>query len=621
MNRLSVTLLLLGLSIVRTSVAEKAPIKYGDVSLEELTMTVYEADTSAQAVILCDYGYFNSTQFQFTHLTRIKILKKEGYSWANKTFPPYKNAFVRGITFNLENGEIIESKLKSESIFKEKIYEGKERLRITMPNVKVGSVIDIEFVYNWIPNEWKFQEEIPVKWSELKIENSPYVSFRKNFFGFEPLAINENNHWIAKDMPAFKPEPYISSPENYLTKLEFDILDVKLETYYEAYTTSWEDLSDLLYDSDYFGVPMRNDSYLNKISKEILAKAKTDEDKLRMAHDFIKSFKWNEYESLFTSNSSIGYVMDDHSGNSADVNIALIQLLEKLGFQVSAVLLSTRENGFLSPIYPSLNKLNYVIAKVNLNEQQLLIDGTEEYAPYYLLPERCLNLFGRLYNRDNSETVNLVTSKKDKELIYYILTLDESLQLSGTLSSQKIDYAALDFRLKYKSFSSQDSYLENMLKEYPGLRIQSATIDNIDSLYLPVKDKYEIILKNQVDEVGENLYLYPMLLHRLEENPFKANKRNYPIDFIHNYEKTYVVTITLPESLEVTGLPEVINMKLPDNSAYFYYQISNFGKTIQFSFKFGINKTIFVEDEYQNIKEFYNQIIAKHAEPIILKRK
>lgn len=621
MNRYSFALFLFGIFISLISIADKAPVKFGEVSLDELKMTKYESDTSASAVILCDYGFFNSNQYQFTQVTRIKILKKEGYIWANRVFPANKNAFVRGITFNLENDEIIESKLKPESIFREKIYGNIERIRITMPNVKVGSVIDIEFVYSWLPQIWRFQQLIPIKYSELKIENDQNVSFRKNIFGFEPLKVNENNHWIAENMPAFKPEPYISSSENYMTKIEFDILEVKSGMYYEAVTTTWEDLSDFLYDNTFFGMPMRNSSHLNKISKEIINNAKTDEDKLRLAHEFIKTFKWNKYESLYTSNSSIGFVMDNHSGNSADINIALIQLLEKLGFDVSAVLLSTRENGFLSLAYPSLNKLNYVIAKINFNDKQLLMDGTEVYAPYYLLPEHCLNLYGHLYNRNKSEFVDLSPERKDKEMIYYNLTLDENLKLSGTLNYQRNDYAALDFRKKYHNFSSQDSYLEDMINEFPGLNILSFDIENLDSLYLPIKDKYEIELKNQVDEVGENLYFYPMLLDRIKDNPFKIEQRNYPIDFIHNFEKTYVATIIIPENFEIAGFPEVINMKLPDNSAYFYYQVSNIGKSIQFSFKYGINKTVFVEDEYQNIKEFYNQIIAKHAEPIILKRK
>ena len=603
-----------------SSFAEKPPIKFGDVSLEELKMTSFETDTSAPAVILCDYGYFESSDFSFTQLTRIKILKKTGYSWANKKFPPYRNASVKGITHNLVNGQIVESKLESGSIYTETINGRMKRICISMPNVKVGSVIDIKFVYNGIPNEWEFQQEIPVRHSELIMRNSQYVSFRKNFSGFEPLNLNEDGHWIAENMPAFKPEPYISSPQNYLTRLDFDIYDIHYYTVYEAFTTTWEALSSHLYDNDYFGVPLRSDSYLNHAAKEIIAKAKTDKDKLRLAHEFIKTYKWNKYESLYTSESNIKWAFDKKSGNSADINLALIQLLNKLGLQAAPVLLSTRDNGFLSPVNPSLNKLNYVIARVNLKGEQFLMDATEENAPYDLLPERDLNLFGRLYDLKNSESVELKTDKKEKEVIFYNLTIDDDLQINGTMNFLRSDYAALDFRNKYKGFSSKESYLENMLGEFPGLRIRNSTIENVDSLSLPVKDQFEIILKNAVDEIDGNLYIYPMMLHRLKENPFKTDKRKYPIDFIHQIEKNYYVTINLPENYEVTSFPETIKMGLPGNDAYFLYQVKVVGRSIQFNFKIGINKTIFGEDEYMDIREFYNQILAKHAEPIILKK-
>jgi hypothetical protein len=601
--------------------ADKPPIKFGNVSREELEMTVYEPDSSAAAVILCDYGYFNALNYTFTQVTRIKILKKEGYVYADRVFPPYATPYVRGITFNLENGEVSESKLKAESIFTERIYEKIERIRITMPNVKVGSVIDIEFTHNSLPAKWRFQQNIPVKWSELVMENSLYVSYTRNLFGFYPLKLQESNHWIGENMPAFKPEPFITSPENYLTKIEFDILDVKAGMYYEAVTTSWEDLSDLLYDFTRFGEPLRNSAYLGRAAKDILETAKTDEEKLRMAHEFIKTFKWNKDASLLTSNSSIAFAFEKKSGNSADVNIALIQLLDKIGFQVEPVLMSTRDNGFLSPAYPSLNKLNYVIARVKLNDQELLIDGTEEYAPYNLLPERCLNIFGRTYNDKTSDVVSLSTSKKDKEMIYYTLTLDDMQQFTGNLNIQRFDYAALDFRIKYHSFTGEEAFLENMLAENAGLRITEAIIENVDSLYLPIKEKYSISLKNLIHEAGGNLYFNPLLLHSMKENYFKTESRSYPVDFVHNLEKICIVNITIPENYEIIGLPESINMKLPDNSAYFYYQVTSSGQSIQVSFKMGTNKTIFVEDEYQDIKEFFNLIVTKHAEPVTLKKK
>ncbi len=621
MKNLSYVYILAMLFLAPASFAIKAPMKFGDVSMDDLKMTVYAADTSAPAVVLCEYGYFDPTSFKFTHLIRIKILKKTGYGWANKVFPPFNEAYVKGITSNLENGKIVETKLDSKNIFEETIYARVKRIRIAMPNVKIGSVIDIQFDYSGVPDSWEFQKEIPVRYSELVMENNVYISLRKNLSGFEPLKLNEDGHWIAENMPAFKSEPYISCVQNYLTKLELDIYEVHYSMYFKELTTTWDALCRYLDEDDYFGAALRNDSYMNRSAKEINSKAVTDKEKLRMAHDYIKTFKWNKNKSLYTSESNIKWSLDKKSGNSADINLALVQLLKKIGFEASPVILSTRDNGFLSPAKPTLTKLNYVIARVTLNDEQILMDGTEENAPYDLLPERDLNFFGRVFNTKFSDPVELTTNKKSKELITYNMTLDDDLQLRGALSFQRIDYAALDFRNKYKSFSGKESYLENMLEEFPGLRIRNATINNIDSVYMPVRDQYDITLKNAVEETNGNFYLYPMMLHRLKNNPFKIDKRKYPIDFVHKIENIYSVTISIPENFEVVSYPIAVNIGLPEKAAYFLYQVSVLGNSIQFNFKMGINKTVFTEEEYGDIREFYNQILAKHAEPVILKRK
>jgi hypothetical protein len=34
-----------------------------------------------------------------------------------------------------------------------------------------------------------------------------------------------------------------------------------------------------------------------------------------------------------------------------------------------------------------------------------------------------------------------------------------------------------------------------------------------------------------------------------------------------------------------------------------------------------INKTLFAQDEYPNLREFYNQVVAKQDEQIVLKKK
>ncbi len=80
-------------------------------------MKVCSIDSTAPAVILCDYGYFNGNTFTFTRLLRIKILSKEGYDWANRTFTTFSKSNIRGITYNLEDGKVVEEKLKRSSIF------------------------------------------------------------------------------------------------------------------------------------------------------------------------------------------------------------------------------------------------------------------------------------------------------------------------------------------------------------------------------------------------------------------------------------------------------------------------------------------------------------------------
>ena len=60
--------------------AQKAPIKFGKIDKANLENNVYAPDSSAAAVVLCDYGNFTMTRFQTVRTLRIKILKKEGLS-------------------------------------------------------------------------------------------------------------------------------------------------------------------------------------------------------------------------------------------------------------------------------------------------------------------------------------------------------------------------------------------------------------------------------------------------------------------------------------------------------------------------------------------------------------
>src|ERR1035437_1787077 len=97
--------------------AQKAPMKYGKVDKADLEMKIYPADSTASAVLLCNYGYFDSNKMQFVHQMRIKILKEEGKDQGNFTVPASETTTVKGQTVNLENGVPVITKLNKEGIF------------------------------------------------------------------------------------------------------------------------------------------------------------------------------------------------------------------------------------------------------------------------------------------------------------------------------------------------------------------------------------------------------------------------------------------------------------------------------------------------------------------------
>jgi hypothetical protein len=426
---------------------------------------------------------------------------------------------------------------------------------------------------------------------------------------------------VAKEMPAFKEEPYLNSTENYITKFEFDIMDIFYPGYYKSFTTSWESVRNTLYDHTNFGRAIEGGSiYLNSVRNEIIDLKLSDEKKIEAAFNAIKKIKWNEKLNVLTSSANLSYVYKNEIGNSADINLALLQLLKKLDISAYPVILSTRDNGLLLPFNPSLNKLNHVIVYAKINDKVYLLDATEKYMPYDLLPEKCLNMQGIAIGKEQLFYVGLKTTKKDKEIVLYNLELKDDLTLEGVLSYKRIDYAAFNFRKSFNSYNSQDEYLIDFKKNKPGLKIIEANFNNIDSIDFPITDTYKIKISEQVSQIGKEFYLYPLLYEKLKENPFKISERKYPVDYAYQREKNIVINITIPKNFVLDTLPKPVKMQMEDNGATFFYQVLMQNNQISINYKFSINKEIFLSEEYADLKEFYNQIIKKQAEPIILKK-
>ena len=122
------------------------------------------------------------------------------------------------------------------------------------------------------------------------------------------------------------------------------------------------------------------------------------------------------------------------------------------------------------------------------------------------------------------------------------------------------------------------------------------------------------------DAIADLIYFSPVLEKNFTENPFKAESRIYPVDFVIPQSYSYVVSLQLPDNYQVDEMPEPIALNLLDNKAYYTYTVAQEGNRIQILVKLNVKNTMFLPHEYTYLKDFFNQIISKEEEQIVLKK-
>lgn len=117
------------------------------------------------------------------------------------------------------------------------------------------------------------------------------------------------------------------------------------------------------------------------------------------------------------------------------------------------------------------------------------------------------------------------------------------------------------------------------------------------------------------------IYISPMLSFGKSQNPFTAEKRTYPIDFGYPKEEQISVAINIPEGYGVEDAPKSARLKLgADNDIKFEYTVEASAKTYKMISKFTLKRYQFGVEEYEGLKKFFDQILSKHAQQLVLKK-
>ncbi len=677
MLRFLTTLFCTWLSV--TSLYASPPdIAFGKISQDEIEMRFYPLDSSAHAVVLGDYGHSRfvyhvqkGIQLVYTRHTRIKILNAQGYDWATVEIPLYHDGTsqeevtqIKGFTYNLQGEKIEKEKLKNDGKFREKLDEDWEVVKFTMPNVREGSVIEYtytitsDFLFNL--QDWEFQKSIPVVWSEYEVQIPEYFYYKQVLQGYHPLVINEQNsgnafftitqrertgggdfsspvqskvtnhridfttttyRWAAEAVPALTEEPYLTTLDDYIMKITFELASTRFPGEpVRNYTNTWEKIDEELLADESFGKVLKRGNSVKHQVETLTKGMATPEEQMLSIYSYVRDhIQWDGHHTL-AARQSLKQTLENQSGNVADINLLLTALLREAGIVADPVVLSTRSHGVLRKSFPMLQQFNYVITRAMIGDNQFLLDGTEAACPANLLPVRCLNGEGRLVNEAMGEKwISLVPKTAAYSFSMVSLQLDQTLHWVGKVTNAANPYDALRLRHEIKADHDQAHYLEKNGK-LQGWKVNHYALQDVDNLNKPVKEEYEVELTGQYMEAGELVYLNTVLTGQLAENPFKLENRTYPVDFAYPYQMTYILNLMLPEDYVLEETPEDVFIALPDHGGMYSYQVKSTGNMVQVLSKLEISRSRFMAEEYPYLREFFDKLVAKQKEQLVLRK-
>lgn len=633
-----------------------------EVSKEELLKTKSEIDTAAGAEVL----YLNKKVYydigsSFINLVtevhkRIKFYntRPEDLKYATQKINLYVKrdkesvSKIRAYTYNLVDGEIEETKLDRKQIFEKELSDRYEQVSFTMPKVKKGSVIDIYYKirspYFYNIDEFKFQFNIPAQKVVAKIYTPEGFIFNRIRKGsIKPRFTLESTidqrmgtkadiyKYEVNNVPPLKEEKYVDNIENYRGGVLFELVSVK-QSYgpNKNYAKSWEDVASTIASSDDYKNDINRtnifeddiDAIIKKFPSEESENSEdeeTQEPPLELAKEIFryvkKNLKWNDQKSKFFSNG-IRRTYKEKSGNSADINLTLVAMLRYAGFSSNPIVISTRDN--LKPFFPTVDRLNYVIAQVNHNDKEYFLDATDKYSEFNILPIRAYNWNGVFVDAPNKlyKLISLKTPEASKEVNLVNATISQNGEITGEVKTQKSNHSAYLYRKNYASQAKED-FLRDKESNLDNILISNYEVENLD-LEGPIVEKYSYTYENAGEVVGNKIFFKPFMFFTNDENPFKLEERNFPVDFIYPFSDKYIVNIKIPEGYKVTSVPEPMKLTFGENIGMYQYLLSNRGKFLRLAVDFEMNHSIIGSDNYKFLKQFYNQMIKKQQEQIVL---
>jgi hypothetical protein len=654
---------------------DKAKDTWGKISPADFAAPLPPSitDSNASGIVLSDLGDIHFVgnkngwfSYVFKRQTRVKVLRKNGFDLDKvvvRLYAPDENAEkiskVEAVTYNIENGAVVSTRLDSKDLFQERRNKYYIDAKFSLPGIKDGSIIEYTYTvtsdYEVRLPSWQFQwEKYPCLWSECKVEIPQALFYTLVRQGIHPYAIDKGSEghstyrvdekaeigvyygsqdksytvsavtvkhdWAMKDIPAFGTEPYLTTSENYVDRLSFQLSKTYNGAEFHDVADNWAHFTGLLLGKNNFGLPLQaEDDWLTQKADQITAGESDPVRKARLIHSYLADhLTCTNYGDPYIS-TNLADVLKKNGGSIGDINLLMIAMLRRKGLSADPVMLSTRQNGFSMSSFPDLDRMNYVIARVKLFDKVYYLDAAHPQLGFGQLPGYCYNGPARIIsNTDSGAVWFLPDSLKEQKTTMVLMSASEK-GFEGSWQSTFGRQESFNLRAEIAHKGQKDYFKDIQTAWGEDMVINNGAIDSLDRPEDPVKVHYDFLMKESMD--APVLYLNPMLGEGYRQNPFKAAERKYPVEMPYTMDETYIFSMDIPSGYAVEELPKSTRVAFNVDQGSFEYLVLKNGEQIQFRCRLKLNRATFQPEDYPSLRDFFGFVVKKENEQIVLKKK
>lgn len=597
--------------------------KWGDVSQAEIDFKQVPFEKDAGAVILYEEGEMLITYTEWGNKIhkRIKILTEKGKEQANFkiiyfTYHNRENIVnFRAQTINFENGKKEISPVKMKDVYDLPHYGYYYARTFAFPNVKVGSIIELEYTllndnHNYLEN-WEFQHDIPTLYSSLAIDVQVPIDYVPICTGNklqEFIKQNKNKKeyktkWFLKDIPSFDKQDFRYNESDFGEKIDFQLKGYHHKT--KGYVTEfakWTDINSMIIKDN---LKKNDESIVKNIASRISNENEENLQIKKVIEYFSKNYHWNEKTQAWIE-QPLSEIENSRKGSTSELNYLLHNILRKKGINSELILICTRNHRKLQTAFPYLNSFSTIANLITLQDgTSFFIDAVHlpQY-DYKFMPLRNYNHFGLILDaqKERFVTVNPPISE-------FYSTQNYSFK-NGLYTLSRIDKSNGYFNNDRQPIEIINNSLESNFTE------KSKTAPML------VEDKYKGTKTIYESQSAQSFYtIQNPLAKTINQFSFDQENREQPLEFNFPFYYKITTTVKVPEGY-TAEIPQDFNTKHEvGNQDLIYYQKAEvIDETLIFSIEFLLGKSIF-SNQYRDVKKFYEVSKLSSSQNILIKPK